>query len=63
MSPKNLKKLALLRKKIDFLDNRMFEIIVKRTHVVQQVLTLKKSKREIIDRSRIKKVLQKIGSL
>ena len=60
MSPINLKKLALLRKKIDLLDNQMFKIIVKRTFVVQQVLKLKTSKKEIIDRARIKKILQKI---
>ena len=60
MSPINLKKVALLRKKIDLLDNQMFKIIVKRTFVVQQVLKLKTSKKEIIDRARIKKILQKI---
>ena len=60
MSPINLKKVALLRKKIDLLDNQMFKIIVKRTFVVQQVLKLKTSKKEIVDGARIKKILQKI---
>ena len=42
MSPKNKKKLNILRKKLDLLDNRLLDIIKKRENLVNNVLKLKK---------------------
>ena len=60
MSPENLKKLNKLRKKLDILDNSFIKLIKKRTSLVKQVLELKESKKQIIDRKRIKFILNKI---
>ena len=60
MSPKNKIKLNLLRKKLDKLDNGLLKIINERTKIVQKVLSLKSSKKEIIDKKRISTILQKI---
>ena len=50
MSPNNKKKLIVLRKKLDLLDNQLIKILKKRFNVVQNVLKLKEKKSEIIDR-------------
>ena len=60
MSPKNKIKLNLLRKKLDKLDNGLLKIINERTKIVQKVLSLKSSKKEIIDKKRISTILKKI---
>ena len=60
MSPKNKIKLNLLRKKLDKLDNVLLKIIKKRTEIVKKVLTLKSSKKEIVDKKRIATILNKI---
>ncbi len=60
MSPQNRKKLNILRKKLDTLDNDLIKIIKKRTYLVKQVLILKTYKNQIIDRKRIKKILNNI---
>ena len=60
MSPKNKIKLNLLRKKLDKLDNGLLKIINERTKIVQKVLSLKSSKKEIVDKKRIFAVLKKI---
>ena len=60
MSPKNKIKLNLLRKKLDKLDNVLLKIIQKRTEIVKKVLSLKSSKKEIVDKKRISTILQKI---
>ena len=60
MSPENLKKLNKLRKRLDILDNSFIKLIKKRTSLVKQVLLLKKSKNEIIDKKRIKIILNQI---
>ena len=60
MSPKNKIKLNLLRKKLDKLDNVLLKIIQKRTEIVKKVLSLKSSKKEIIDKKRISSILKKI---
>ena len=60
MSPENKIKLNLLRKKLDKLDNVLLKIIQKRTEVVKKVLSLKSSKKEIIDKKRISTILKKI---
>ena len=60
MSPKNKKKLIILRKKLDSLDNELLKIIKKRYKVVQSVLSLKEKKSEIIDKKRINIILKNI---
>ena len=60
MSPNNKKKLTKLRKSLDKLDNYFIQLIKKRTSLVKQVLLLKKNKNEIIDKKRIKTILNQI---
>ena len=45
------------RKKIDKIDQQIFNLIKKRTGVVKKMLKLKKHKREIVDYKRIKEIL------
>ena len=60
MSPNSKKKLIKLRKSLDKLDNSFIKIIKKRTSLVKQVLKLKENKNEIIDRKRIRFILNQI---
>ena len=60
MSPNNKKKLMKLRKSLDKLDNSFIKLIKKRTSLVKQVLKLKESKNQIIDKERIKFILNQI---
>jgi chorismate mutase len=60
MSPQNRKKLNILRKKLDTLDNDLIKIIKKRTYLVKQVIILKAYKNQIVDKKRIKKILNNI---
>ena len=60
MSPLKKKKLNLIRKKLDKLDNSLINIIKKRTLLVKKVIELKEYKNEIIDKKRIKKILKNI---
>jgi len=60
MSPKNKIKLNLLRKKLDKLDSILLKIVKKRTEIVKKVLSLKSSKKEIVDKKRISTILKKI---
>ena len=60
MSPENKIKLNLLRKKLDKLDNVLLKTIKKRTEIVKKVLSLKSSKKEIVDKKRISTILKKI---
>ena len=60
MSPKNKKKLALIRVKLDKLDNQLLSLIKKRTFLVNDVLKLKKFKNEIVDNKRINLILKRI---
>ena len=60
MSPKNKKQLKILRKSLDKLDNSFIKLIKKRTELVKQVLKLKESKNQIIDRKRIRFILKQI---
>tara|TARA_B100001540_G_C15641927_1_gene566980 strand:- start:13 stop:303 length:291 start_codon:yes stop_codon:yes gene_type:complete len=60
MSPEKFKKLEKLRKKLDKLDNSFIKLIKKRTVLVNQVLKLKDYKNQIVDNSRIKKILNQI---
>ena len=60
MSPKNKKKLNLLRKRLDKLDYRLLKTIKKRTEILQKVLSLKSFKNEIVDKKRITTILKNI---
>ena len=53
MSPKNRKKLNLIRIKLDKLDNKLLSLIKYRTNLVKEVLKLKVLKKEIVDKKRI----------
>ena len=60
MSPINRKKLKVLRKSLDKLDNSFIKLIKKRTLIIKQVLKLKQSRKEIVDKKRIKFILNQI---
>ena len=60
MSPLNKKKLKILRKKLDILDNDLLKLIKKRSLIVSNVLKLKEYKSEIVDKKRIDLILRKI---
>tara|TARA_Y100000590_G_C15207679_1_gene821235 strand:- start:369 stop:650 length:282 start_codon:yes stop_codon:yes gene_type:complete len=45
------------RKKIDKIDQKLFNLIKKRTIIVKKMLTLKKYKHEIVDHKRINEIL------
>ena len=60
MSPKNRKKLNLIRIKLDKLDNNLLSLIKFRTNLVNEVLKLKVLKKEIVDKKRINFILKKI---
>ena len=60
MSPLKKKKLNIIRKKLDKLDNSLINIIKKRTLLVKEVIKLKDFKKEIVDKKRIFAVLKKI---
>ena len=60
MSPLNKKKLNIVRKRLDKLDNSLLRIIKKRTALVKNVLKLKEYKNEIVDQKRINKILNNI---
>ena len=60
MSPKNKKKLNLIRVKLDKLDNKLLDLIKYRTSLVKEVLKLKEFKKEIVDKKRISLILKKI---
>ena len=62
MSPKNKKKLNLIRIKLDKLDNKLLDLIKYRTSLVKEVLKLKEFKKEIVDKKRINFILNKIKS-
>ena len=54
------KKLEIARRKIDQLDNRIFNLIRKRTKVVKYMLSLKQFKNQIVDQKRINAILKNI---
>ena len=60
MSPEKQKKLNYLRKQLDNLDNSFIKLLGKRTNLVKQVLKLKDYKNQIIDKKRIKIILNTI---
>ena len=60
MSPNNKKKLLILRKKLDVIDNKLLNLLKIRANQVKKVLSLKEYKKEIIDRKRINLILKKV---
>ena len=60
MSPKNKKKLLILRKKLDYIDNKLLNLVKIRANYVKNVLLLKEYKKEIIDKKRINIILKNI---
>ena len=60
MSPDKRKKLSILRKKLDLLDNKLIKLIKIRTNIVKDVLKLKTHKNEIVDKKRISTILKNI---
>ena len=62
MSPKNKKKLLILRRKLDQVDNKLLNLLKIRSGYVKNVLSLKEFKKEIIDKKRIKIILKNIKS-
>tara|TARA_B100001057_G_scaffold393416_1_gene402292 strand:+ start:250 stop:546 length:297 start_codon:yes stop_codon:yes gene_type:complete len=60
MSPNNKKKLLILRKKLDLIDDKLLNLLKIRSDYVKEVLYLKEYKKEIIDRKRINLILKNI---
>ena len=58
MSPRNKKKLDLLRIKLDRLDTNLLKLIKIRSNLVNDVLKIKMHKNEIIDQKRISFILK-----
>ena len=55
------KNILKIRKKLDILDNKLLQIIQKRTKLVDAVLKNKKFKKDIIDKKRIKIIIKNIA--
>ena len=60
MSPIKLKKLTNLRKKLDYVDDKLLKLLIKRTNLVKQVMYLKEYKNQIVDKKRISQILKRI---
>ena len=60
MSPNNKKKLLILRKKLDLIDDKLLNLLKIRADHVKKVLSLKEFKNEIIDKKRINLILKNI---
>tara|TARA_B100000470_G_C19453741_1_gene242735 strand:- start:28 stop:309 length:282 start_codon:yes stop_codon:yes gene_type:complete len=58
----NKNKLKIARNSIDKLDNRIFDLVKKRTKIVLNMIKLKKSKKQIVDYKRISEILKNIKS-
>ena len=56
----NKKRLKEARRKIDQLDTEIFKLIKKRTQIIRYMLSLKKSRKEIVDRKRNNEIFRKI---
>ena len=54
------KNILKIRKKLDILDNKLLQIIQKRTKLVDLVLKNKKYKKDIVDKKRISIILKNI---
>jgi len=56
----NRNKLKHARTKVDQLDQKIFNLVKKRTQIIRYMLSLKKSRKEIVDRKRNNEILEKI---
>jgi len=56
----NKKELRIARNKVDKLDQKIFNLIKKRTQIIKYMLSLKRFKKEIVDHRRISEILKKI---
>ena len=56
----NKKKLNIARNKVDQLDQKIFNLIKKRTQIVKYMLSLKKFRRDIVDHKRIREILKEV---
>ncbi len=56
------KNILKIRKKLDKLDNQFLKLIKKRVKLVDQVLSNKKFKKDIIDKKRINVILKDIAT-
>jgi chorismate mutase len=54
------KKILIIRKELDKLDNELLNIIKKRSKLVDEVIKNKKFKRDIVDKKRILVILKNI---
>ena len=54
------KKIKKIRRKLDKLDDRMLQIIKKRSLLVDQILSNKTKKNQIVDKKRIKVIFKNI---
>ena len=55
------KKIIKIRKELDKLDNKLLDIIKKRTKLVDQVIKNKRFKKQIVDKRRINVILKNIS--
>jgi len=60
MSPLKRKKLSKIRFELDKLDNSLIKLIKKRTNLVKKVLKLKENRDQIVDKKRIRTILNNI---
>ena len=56
----NKKKLNIARNKVDQLDQKIYNLIKKRTQIVKYMLSLKKFRKEIVDHKRNNEIFKKI---
>ena len=56
----NSKEMKLIRKKIDQVDDKLLPLMVKRSKLVENALSLKKRQTEIVDKKRINEISKKI---
>ena len=54
------KEMKLLRKKIDQVDDKLLPLMIKRSKLVEEALSLKKRQTEIVDKKRIDEISKKI---
>ena len=55
-----IKKIKIIRNKLDQIDNKLLLVIKKRTQLVNEVIKQKKTKKEIVDKKRINTILKRI---
>ena len=56
----NKNRLTLARNKVDQIDQKIFNLIKKRTQIIKYILSLKKFKKEIVDHKRNNEIFKKI---